>query len=251
MLDMPVIGAKVPSSKRRTPGGSPKPPDFPPPGIRLLPLKAKSRPAFPPPKACSKNKQGPQPPQSPPPERLLQKEQMKRKRQGPQPPQSPPPEQLLQKEQMKRKQRLPEQPWIETQLELEAKRMELLKAKQLDLEARRMELLRAKSKLEEDAKTKDPKLVEEAAGEMRNTRQDELPKQVEQQLLCPSCQAPTLPRANFCGRCGVSLMGVIIIDDATSSSRDRCGVSLRALASTRDRSRSVRRQGRQPPSDSV
>ena len=226
MLDMPVIGAKVPS-KRRPPGGSPKPPDFPPPGIRLLPLKAKSRPAFPPPKACSKNKQGPQPPQS------------------------PPPEQLLQKEQMKRKQRLPEQPWIETQLELEAKRMELLKAKQLDLEARRMELLRAKSKLEEDAKTKDPKLVEEAAGEMRNTRQDELPKQVEQQLLCPSCQAPTLPRANFCGRCGVSLMGVIIIDDATSSSRDRCGVSLRALPSTRDRSRIVRRQGRQPPSDSV
>ena len=144
MLDMPVIGAKVPS-KRRTPGGSPKPPDFPPPGIRLLPLKAKSRAAFPPPKACSKNKQGPQPPQSPPPERLLQKEQMKRKRQGPQPPQSPPPEQLLQKEQMKRKQRLQEQPWVERQLELEA---------------RRMELLRAKSKLEEDAKTKDTKLVE-------------------------------------------------------------------------------------------
>jgi hypothetical protein len=228
MLDMPVIGAKVPSSKRRTPGGSPKPPDFPPPGIRLLPLKAKSRPAFPPPKACSKNKQGPQPPQSPPPERLLQKEQMKRKRQGPQPPQSPPPEQLLQKEQMKRKQRLPEQPWIETQLELEAKRMELLKAKQLDLEARRMELLRAKSKLEEDAKTKDPKLVEEAAGEMRNTRQDELPKQVEQQLLCPSCQAPTLPRANFCGRCGVSLMGVIIIDDDTSSSKEENEGSARA-----------------------
>ena len=213
MLDMPVIGAKVPSSKRRTPGGSPKPPDFPPPGIRLLPLKAKSRPAFPPPKACSKNKQGPQPPQSPPPERLLQKEQMKRKKQGPQPPQSPPPEQLLQKEQMKGKQRLQEQPWVERQLELEA---------------RRMELLRAKSKLEEDAKTKDPKLVEEAAGEMRNTRQDELPKQVEQQLLCPSCQAPTLPRANFCGRCGVSLMGVIIIDDDTSSSKEENEGSARA-----------------------
>ena len=204
MLDMPVIGAKVPS-KRRPPGGSPKPPDFPPPGIRLLPLKAKSRPAFPPPKACSKNKQGPQPPQSPPPERLLQKEQMKRKKQGPQPPQSPPPEQLLQKEQMKGEQRLQEQPWGERQLELEA---------------RRMELLRAKSKLEEDAKTKDTKLVEEASGEMRNTRQDALPKQVEQHLLCPSCQAPTFPRANFCGRCSVSLMGVIIIDDDTSSSKE-------------------------------
>ena len=216
MLDMPVIGAKVPS-KRRPPGGSPKPPDFPPPGIRLLPLKAKSRPAFPPPKACSKNKQGPQPPQSPPPERLLQKEQMKHKKQGPQPPQSPPPEQLLQKEQMKRKQRLQEQPWVERQLELEA---------------RRMELLRAKSKLEEDAKTKDTKLVEEAAGEMRNTRQDELPKQVEQQLLCPSCQAHGAPfcppRANFCGRCGVSLMGVIIIDDDTSSSKEENEGSARA-----------------------
>ena len=255
MLDMPVIGAKVPS-KRRPPGGSPKPPDFPPPGIRLLPLKAKSRPAFPPPKACSKNKQGPQPPQSPPPERLLQKEQMKRKKQGPQPPQSPPPEQLLQKEQMKRKkqgpqppqspppeqllqkeqmkrkQRLQEQPWVERQLELEARRMELLRAKQLELEARRMELLRAKSKLEEDAKTKDTKLVEEAAGEMRNTRQDELPKQVEQQLLCPSCQAHGAPfcppGANFCGRCGVSLMGVIIIDDDTSSSKEENEGSARA-----------------------
>jgi len=106
--------------------------------------------------------------------------------------------------------------------------MELLSAKQLELEARRMELLRAKSKLEEDAKTKDPKLVEEAAGEMRNTRQDELPKQVEQQLLCPSCQAPTLPRANFCGRCGVSLMGVIIIDDDTSSSKEENEGSARA-----------------------
>ena len=49
MLEMPVIGAKVPS-KRRPPmpmGGSPKPPAFPPPGIKLLPLKAK---------ACSRNK---------------------------------------------------------------------------------------------------------------------------------------------------------------------------------------------------
>ena len=183
---MPPIGAKVPS--KRGPGGSPKPPDFPPPAIQLLPLRAKSRPAFPVPKACSKNKQGPQPPQS------------------------PPPEQLLQKEQMKHKQRLQEQTWVDGQLELEA---------------RRMELLRAKSKLEEDAKTKDTKLVEEAAGEMRNTRQDELPKQVEQQLLCPSCQAHGAPfcppGANFCGRCGVSLMGVIIIDDDTSSKEDNEG----------------------------
>ena len=149
MLEMPVIGAKVPS-KRRPPmpmGGSPKPPAFPPPGIKLLPLKAK---------ACSRNKLGPQPPPCPPPARLLQEEQMKHK------------------------QRLLEQPWVERQVELEA---------------RRMELLRAKSKLEEDAKTKDTKLVEEAAGEMRNTRQDELPKQVEQQLLCQSCQAHGAP---FC-----------------------------------------------------
>ena len=118
---MPPIGAKVPS--KRGPGGSPKPPDFPPPAIQLLPLRAKSRPAFPVPKACSKNKQGPQPPAFPPPEELLQ--------------------------QMKRKQRLQEQPWIERQLELEARRMELWKTK---------------SKLEEDAKTKETKLEEEAAG---------------------------------------------------------------------------------------
>ena len=119
MLEMPVIGAKVPS-KRRPPmpmGGSPKPPAFPPPGIKLLPLKAK---------ACSRNKLGPQPPPCPPPARLLQEEQMKRK------------------------QRLLEQPWVERQVELEARRMELWKAK---------------SKLEEDAKTKETKLEEEAAGE--------------------------------------------------------------------------------------
>ena len=111
MLEMPVICAKVPS-KRRPMGGSPKPPAFP-----LLPLKAK---------ACSRNKLGPQPPPCPPPARLLQEEQMKRK------------------------QRLLEQPWVERQVELEARRMELLKAK---------------SKLEEDAKTKETKLEEEAAGE--------------------------------------------------------------------------------------
>jgi hypothetical protein len=98
-------------------GGSPKPPAFPPPGIKLLPLKAK---------ACSRNKLGPQPPPCPPPARLLQEEQMKRK------------------------QRLLEQPWVERQVELEARRMELWKAK---------------SKMEEDAKTKETKLEEEAAGE--------------------------------------------------------------------------------------
>jgi hypothetical protein len=43
-----------------------------------------------------------------------------------------------------------EQPWVERQVELEARRMELWKAK---------------SKLEEDAKTKETKLEEEAAGE--------------------------------------------------------------------------------------
>ena len=119
MLEMPVIGAKVPS-KRRPPmpmGGSPMPPAFPPPGIKLLPLKAK---------ACSSNKLGPQPPPCPPPARLLHKEQMKRK------------------------QRLLGQSWVERQVELEARRMELWKAK---------------SKLEEDAKTKETKLEEEAAGE--------------------------------------------------------------------------------------
>ena len=121
MFEMPVIGTKVPS-KRRPPmplGGSPKPPAFPPPGIQLLPLKAL------PPKACSKNKLGPPPPTCPPPARLLHEEQMKRK------------------------QRLLGQPWVERQVELEARTMELWKAK---------------SKLEEDAKTKETKLEEEAAG---------------------------------------------------------------------------------------
>ena len=63
----------------------------------MLPLKAK---------ACSRNKLGPQPPPCPPPARLLHEEQMKRK------------------------QRLLEQPWVERQVELEARRMELLKANQ-------------------------------------------------------------------------------------------------------------------------
>ena len=121
MLEMPVMGAKVPS-KRRPPmpmGGSPKPPAFPPPGIKLLLLKAK---------ACNRNKLGPQPPPCPPPARLLQEEQMKRK------------------------QRLLEQPWVERQVELEARRLELWKAK---------------SKLEEEAKTKETKLEEEAVKRRR------------------------------------------------------------------------------------
>ena len=54
--------------------------------------------------------------------------------------------------------------------------------------------------------------------------------QVDKQVECPSCQTQTLSNANFC---------------------HRCGVSLRAAASSCDWSRSVRRQRRHSPSGSV
>ena len=90
----------------------------------------------------------------------------------------------------------------------------------------------------------------------RNALRDELRKQVEQQMVCPSCQAQTLSRANFCHRCGVSLR-------ASASTRDRqhqhvilqeeLGRNARRRVEDQQQElgRSVRREGRQPPSDSV
>ena len=90
----------------------------------------------------------------------------------------------------------------------------------------------------------------------RNARRDELRNQVEQQIVCPSCQAQNKSIAVFCHRCGVSLR-------ASASTRDRQdqtvilqgrlgrNVRRRVEDQQQELGRSGRRQGRQPPSDSV
>ena len=90
----------------------------------------------------------------------------------------------------------------------------------------------------------------------RNARRDELRNQVEQQIVCPSCQAQNRSIAIFCHRCGVSLR-------ASASTRDRQhqhvirqeellrNVRRRVEDQQQELGRSVRREGRQPPSDSV
>jgi hypothetical protein len=90
----------------------------------------------------------------------------------------------------------------------------------------------------------------------RNARRDDLRKQDEQQMVCPSCQATPLSKATFCHRCGVRLRASASTrdrQDQTAIRQGRLGRNVRRRVEDQQQQlgRSVRREGRQPPSDSV